>query len=329
MLACLRLALPCLILSLFLISPPSPALARMEADTAYDKGDFAKAYALYKPLAEAGDADAQNMLGYLYSEGLGARMDQKQAVKWYRLAAKQGQPSAQHNMGVMRLDGKYLRQDYIEAAKWFNAAARQGNAGAQFELSRMYFFGRGVPRNAGRGATWAGKAAVQGHEEALEWLKDLASKGLFERTWLLEKGIIKGEVPEAAYWMGEVYDRGPEPNEDKAAKWYRKAAGKNLPLAQYRLGMLYLTGEGVWQSDSSAEKWLEKASRKGVASAQHQLGLLYEKEGDTEGLSLAYCWLYAAQQRGEDEAHAAMNRIAANLTQEERHKAQKVCWNDD
>jgi uncharacterized protein len=325
----LRLALPCLILSIFLISLPSPALAGMEeVRTAYDTGDFAEAYALCQPLAKAGDADAQNMLGYLYSEGLGAKLDKEQAVRWYRSAAKQGHASAQHNMGVMRFEGKYLRQDYTEAAKWFNAAARQGEAASQFELSRMYFFGKGVPRNAGRGATWAGKAAVQGHEEAMEWLKDLASKGIFEKTWLLEKGIIKGEVPEAAYWMGEVYDRGPESDKDKAATWYRKAAGKDLPLAQYRLGMLYLTGEGVWQSDSSAEKWLGKAAKKGVAPAQYQLGLLHEKEGDAEELSLAYCWLHAAQQRGEDEAHAAMNRIAAKLTQEERHKAQDICWED-
>jgi TPR repeat protein len=75
-----------------------------------------------------------------------------------------------------------------------------------------------------------------------------------------------------------------------------------------------------------ATKWYQKAAWEGVAPAQYQLGLLHEEEGGIEELSLAYCWLHAALQRGETKAHTAMNRIAAQLTQEERDKALDTCW---
>ena len=40
--------------------------------------------------AEQGDAEAQNVLGLMYSLGLGVPPDKHEAVKWYRRAAEQG-----------------------------------------------------------------------------------------------------------------------------------------------------------------------------------------------------------------------------------------------
>ena len=58
--------------------------------TAYNSGDFATALREWKPLAEQGNAYAQNNLGLMYDNGQGVLQDYKTAVKWYRLAAKQG-----------------------------------------------------------------------------------------------------------------------------------------------------------------------------------------------------------------------------------------------
>ena len=55
---------------------------------AYKKGDYGTALLEWKPLAEQGDADAQNKLGLMYRKGKGVSKDNKTAVKWYKLAAE-------------------------------------------------------------------------------------------------------------------------------------------------------------------------------------------------------------------------------------------------
>jgi len=60
-----------------------------DADMAYDKGEFMQAIDMYKPLAEQGNAAAQNNLGVMYDQGRGITKDYQEALKWYRLSAAQ------------------------------------------------------------------------------------------------------------------------------------------------------------------------------------------------------------------------------------------------
>ena len=62
---------------------------------AYDKGDYASALSEWTPLAEQGDAVAQNNLGLMYDRGHGVQQDYEIALKWSRLSAEQGYANAQ------------------------------------------------------------------------------------------------------------------------------------------------------------------------------------------------------------------------------------------
>lgn len=97
---------------------------------AYDRGDYATAVRLLRPLAEQGNAQAQNSLGAMYYNGKGVAQDFKEAVKWYRLAATQGFASAQLNLGAMYYEGKGVAEDFIRAYMWLSIAAAKGNANA-------------------------------------------------------------------------------------------------------------------------------------------------------------------------------------------------------
>lgn len=71
-----------------------PRLAAADFDAglrAYERGDFTTAQTQFTTAAEAGDADAQYMLGRLYASGNGTAQDFVQAYKWYNLAAAAGQ----------------------------------------------------------------------------------------------------------------------------------------------------------------------------------------------------------------------------------------------
>ena len=55
-----------------------------DATAAYERGDYATAFRLMKPLAEKGDAKAQHNLGVMYDYGRGVPQDYTKALKWRR-----------------------------------------------------------------------------------------------------------------------------------------------------------------------------------------------------------------------------------------------------
>jgi|14BtaG_2_1085337.scaffolds.fasta_scaffold72227_2 TPR repeat protein len=98
---------------------------------AHLRGDWTTALQEWKPLAEQGDARAQNSLGWLYSNGYGVSQNEKTAIKWYRLSAKQNWSKAQFNLGVNYEYGYGVPQDYKTSFKWYTLAAEHGYAPAQ------------------------------------------------------------------------------------------------------------------------------------------------------------------------------------------------------
>ena len=70
--------------------------------TAHESAYYATALREWEPLAEQGDADAQNNLGVMYRKGRGVPQNYKTAIKWFRLAAKQGHPRAQEQVEFLQ-----------------------------------------------------------------------------------------------------------------------------------------------------------------------------------------------------------------------------------
>jgi TPR repeat protein len=90
-----------------------------DGTAAFDRGDYAIALKKLHPLAEQGNALAQNSLGLMYVEGKGVSQDYDEAIRWFRKAADQGLAKAQTNLGWMYVEGESVSQDYAEAAKCF------------------------------------------------------------------------------------------------------------------------------------------------------------------------------------------------------------------
>jgi TPR repeat protein len=104
---------------------------------AHDRGDYATALRLWRPLAEQGTADAQHMLGIMYANGLSVPQDYAEAVKWYRLAAEQGSANAQYMLGIMYANGRGVPQNDVQAHMWFNLAASRAPASERDEAIKM------------------------------------------------------------------------------------------------------------------------------------------------------------------------------------------------
>jgi TPR repeat protein len=156
------------------IVPPFPAeygaaaVADLEAaETLYREGDFQAAYELWKPLAEAGNPEAQFRIGRLYDRGELFLQDEDEGLRWFQLAAEQG-----HALGLSNSAAKLLQagadlcdpqvQDLTRAAAEAGASIAQFNMG----ISLGELAGCGQVDTSAR-FYWLQKSAAQGFKNAI------------------------------------------------------------------------------------------------------------------------------------------------------------------
>jgi TPR repeat protein len=119
-----------------------------EGANAYNARNYALALKEIAPLAKAGNADAQHLLGLMYYMGRGVQRDYPQALVWHRKAALAGKADAQYIVGAMYYTGNSVPQDQKLAVAWFRKAAEQGHAEAQHALGLMYrYHVAGMPQD--------------------------------------------------------------------------------------------------------------------------------------------------------------------------------------
>ena len=110
----------------------------------------------------------------------------------------------------------------------------------------------------------------------------------------------------------------------EAARWYGKAAEQNHVLAQFNLSVMFATGQGVTQDDSTALVWIRKAAEGGDAGAQFRLGsrchrssIDHLEPNALERRVEAYKWFHLAAQQGYQGSAAARERIALTMSRDE------------
>lgn len=110
-----------------------------------------------------------------------------------------------------------------------------------------------------------------------------------------------GDVASMSY-VGMVYDEGLD-DIGRALPWYQRAAARNEPQAEARLGELYDEGKGVPQDTQQALDWYERAAAQGNDEAQAALGDHYHNDLD-DNVNAAYYYGLAAAQGNSDAQYA-------------------------
>lgn len=148
---------------LFFLVPGQSGAGDFEAGVdAAAGGDYATAFALWQPLAEAGHVDAQFNLGLMYDNGTGVPRSLETAAMWYRRAAEAGDRTAQSYLGEMYAKGQGVEQSFEQAVKWYEMAALKGDALAQYNLGILYASGKGVPLDDVYAYAWLSVASASG-----------------------------------------------------------------------------------------------------------------------------------------------------------------------
>src|ERR1700761_190325 len=129
----------------------------------FQRADYPRALASWRPLAIQGNPVAQNNLGIMYLDGKGVPQNTSEAVRYLSLSAAAGSSLGQNNLGGLYRDGKGVPRDYVKAAQWFSASASQGNSAGMYNLGLMYEMGQGMKDEPFHAYMWYALAAEQGN----------------------------------------------------------------------------------------------------------------------------------------------------------------------
>ncbi|MBA2636508.1 MAG: SPOR domain-containing protein [Sphingomonas sp.] len=157
---------------LLAVATAAPALASptvRDGISAWQKRDFITAVAIWRPLAQEGDADAAFNLGQAYRLGRGVKVDLAEAHKWLEQAARAGHLDAQTTLGLLLFDSG----GRAAAMPWLKSAAERGDPRALLVYGTALFNGDGMPSDRVLAYAYVSRAAAQGLAPAKTTLADL------------------------------------------------------------------------------------------------------------------------------------------------------------
>jgi cell division septation protein DedD len=136
---------------------------------AWQQANYAGAVAIWRPLAEKGDADAQFNLGQAYRLGRGVATNLSAAKTWFARAAAQNHVDAQTTLGLLL----FQNGEQAEGLKWLKQAAVKGDPRALLVYGTALINGDGVTQDPVLGYAYVSRSAAQGLDPAKQTLAQL------------------------------------------------------------------------------------------------------------------------------------------------------------
>jgi TPR repeat protein len=298
--------------------------------------------------ARNGNASAAKTLAKMYRRGVGVNQSEAMANVWDRWGDKL------RNEAIVTVQSASTESDYLnictsqiknityeESFSSCEVAAKLGSVEAQTTLASKYKLGHAVEKSEDMARYWYEQAAKNGSTEAAFYMaRDYSKNGIDKRNWL-QHAISKGHLLSIAL-LAKDYEELRR--FEDAAILYKRIAGvyaKPITLnyfttdenddaqaiinSRYKLGLIYLKGEGVLQNNKLAFDYIKSAAEYGHEYAQMALSKLYQ---DGVGVSankiMAHAWLNVAAARGFNDAVVERGLLAARMTTADIDKAQEI-----
>ena len=297
------------------LSAPATHATFEDAIDSYEKGDSLLALTYGRQAAQAGDTQAQVLVGHILLRGETGLIDAPEARKWFSSAADNGNLDAMVALGEMSLRSQAglvpaNAKDYLERA------AKGGRQDAMRVLADMYDRGDGVAQDPQKAQDWRQKAVSKGDYLAARAMGDslIDSDPVSALKWY-EKAAAQGDA-ESAYIAAIMYAETFEirPDEQKSAVLMRQAATANIAPAMADYGLLIYQGAGVERDINAAAKWFEKAAIAGDSEGQFLYAFTLAKgEGVTQNFEDAYFWLLRSGSSEVDAYNADREALKERL----------------
>lgn len=246
-------------LAIAMAACPASAQSVRAGIEAWQRGDAAAAVAIWRPLAEKGDADAAFNLGQAYRLGKGVPVDLAQAQGWLERAARKGHVDAEATLGLLL----FQNGNRVSAMRWLNAAAEAGEPRAMLLVGTALFNGDGVPADPVKAYAYVSRAAAQGLAPAKATLADMDELMPLEQR---QKGVALAKTMAAAKKptapgpakIASAKPPAPKPSAKSVAAAPASAAAKPATVAagQWRIQL------GAFGQRKSAESLFAKLAPK-------------------------------------------------------------------
>lgn len=243
----------------------------------------------FQKAAQAGNPEAENLVGYLYETGVGVAADPARALHWYQLAAASGSSDAILNIGVLYVLGLGVKKDVQAAADYFQKAVDQGNGTGASYLGSLNYSGVGMKQDIAAAERWYTLGA-------------------------------KMHDPISAYDIGSLYSTAPDHAHDpaKAVEYLRESAETGYVPAMHSLALLMIHHPEFAKSPQESRHLLEYAADAGYWRSSLLLGVL-ARDGDgtpADSKAAYYHFRVAILQGGESAQrllHVDIDRLTATL----------------
>jgi uncharacterized protein len=241
-------------------------------------GDTANAIATILPLAQKGDAMAQNALGVLYlgeeDGGINPNPDFAAAFKWISKAAAQRFAPAEGNLGNLYASGHGVPKDAKKAVRWYQLATGHGDVEGQYNLARAYQLGAGVTKNPAKAIALYAQSIDLGYLKSFHNLGIMHLNGdgipidLAEAQRLFQAASDKGHAPSTTA-LGKLYYGHTDNAADQAkgVALFRLAAQRGQSQGAFNVGVAYREGVGIAKDPIKSAVWFSIASDMGDPDA--------------------------------------------------------------
>lgn len=228
-----------------------------------NSGQYLQAAKILRPLADAGNTEAQYYAAWLFHNGKGVNKSAEQALKYGKMAANKGNKfaaalvgqiymnkkdntnalayykkaaagglaEAYYNVGII-LSNDNRQEDAFLA--WLSGA-EEGDENCMFQVAKTYYTGSGdIPRN---------------YDESMSWIKKALAKS---------SGYTAAQVLEAELYLTDGY---PGKDESTAFRKFKALAdaGDDSYNTYTQIAIMYLGGIGTEKNETLGVSYLKKA----------------------------------------------------------------------
>ncbi len=289
---------------------------------------------LEQTIADQGEANQQSIqldIAETLNDKKSKDYNPQEAVKWYELAANNGHVWAMLNLAFIYANGTLGTPDYEKALAWFEKAGA-GNPPKHYlgagNLGIFLYRGIGTKADPARANALFAQYKNDDIICYLGHIGQCPDKSVtFEQALeLLKLWAEKKKDPHAQYLLGLRYEygHGVKPSLKQAMSWYKRAAEKKHPAANFRIGYLY---QNYWREfDLEYLEYMPKAlkfytigAEGGNADALAAMGYCYtagmgiKRNSSTAQACYEKCLLI-------DASHAQANNNLANILLEQARK---------
>ncbi|MEP4037200.1 tetratricopeptide repeat protein [Pseudophaeobacter sp.] len=226
-------------------------------------------------------------------------------------------PAATPDMGAV--EQAWARGDFVFVRQGLKHLAESSNDMlAQYRYGRVLLEGRGGPQDLMAARDWLERAAAQNQAAASVLLARLYLSGApggpardpARAAVLLRPVAVRGNA-EAQYYLGLLYSSGDGVAADpvEALTWTQAAAENDHVEAQFALSRAYAEGVGTEKDSARALHWLQQAAAAGHSEAQFWLAYALDSgRGVTRNREAGLNWLLRAAEGGFLRAQVVLGK---------------------